>query len=91
MQGSATVAMITAAGIVAPLISENLPDMQRAMIVIVIAAGASMLSHVNDSGFWLIKQYLGLSEKETFQSWTVMTTLLAITGFAVILLMSMFL
>jgi Gnt-I system low-affinity gluconate transporter len=82
IQGSATVAMITAAGLVSPLISAgSLSDMQLAALVIAIASGASIFSHVNDSGFWLVKEYLGLTEKETFQSWTVMTTLLALVGF----------
>jgi len=68
LQGSATVAMITAAGITAPLITEAVDDMHKAMIVVVIAAGASMMSHVNDSGFWLVSKYLGITEKQTFQS-----------------------
>jgi len=82
LQGSATVAMITAAGLVAPLlVTINLSGIQLAAIVIAIASGASIFSHVNDSGFWLIKEYLGMTEKQTFASWTMMTTLLAITGF----------
>jgi Gnt-I system low-affinity gluconate transporter len=83
LQGSATVAMIAAAGLVAPVIPENSFTMpQLAALVVSIAAGASILSHVNDSGFWLVKEYLGMDEKQTFRSWTVMTTLLALTGFA---------
>lgn len=82
IQGSATVAMITASGLVSPLIIEGtFSNMQLAAMVIAIASGASIFSHVNDSGFWLVKEYLGLTEKETFQSWTVMTTLLALVGF----------
>ena len=81
LQGSATVAMITAAGLTAPLLVSEMPDMGKALLVIVIAAGASAISHVNDSGFWLVSKYLGMSEKQTFRSWTVMTTLLAATGF----------
>ena len=81
VQGSSTVAMITAASLVAPLI-ENAPytGLQLGCLVIAIASGASTTSHVNDSGFWLVNQYLGISEKETFKSWTVMTTLLALCG-----------
>jgi Gnt-I system low-affinity gluconate transporter len=80
-QGSATVAMITAAGIIAPVISEfGLNDPQRALIVIAIASGATLLSHVNDSGFWLVEKYLGMNEKQTLQSWTVMETIIAICG-----------
>lgn len=81
VQGSATVAMITAAGLVAPLLEGAVvPPAQLACIVIAIASGASIFSHVNDSGFWLVGQYLGLTERQTFRSWTVMTTLLALTG-----------
>lgn len=84
LQGSATVAMITAAGITAPLLglTETSPP-QLAVLVIAIASGATIFSHVNDSGFWLVKQYLGLTEKETFKSWTVMTSLIAIIGLVV--------
>lgn len=91
LQGSATVAMITAAGITSPLITDAIDDIHKAMIVVVIAAGASMVSHVNDSGFWLVSKYLGISEKQTFQSWTVMTTLLAFTGFVTIWILSLIL
>ncbi len=81
LQGSATTAMIAAAGITSPLILANeFSPAQVALFVISIASGATILSHVNDSGFWLVGQYLGLNEKQTFQSWTVMTTLIAITG-----------
>ncbi len=81
LQGSATVAMITAAGLTSPLLAETISEPKKALIVIAIASGATILSHVNDSGFWLVSKYLGLSEKQTFKSWTVMTSLLALTGF----------
>ncbi len=90
LQGSATVAMITAAGLTAPLLAESVSDPQKALLVIVVASGASIMSHVNDSGFWLVGKYLGLSEKQTFKSWTVMTTLLAITGFICASILSLF-
>ncbi len=81
-QGSATVAMITAAGLTAPLLTfAELSEIKLAALTLAIAAGASALSHVNDSGFWLVKQYLGMDEKQTFKSWSVMTILLAFTGF----------
>ncbi len=84
LQGSATVAMITAAGIAAPLLGvADTSAPQLAILVIAIASGATIFSHVNDSGFWLVKQYLGLSEKQTFQSWTVMTTVIAVVGLVV--------
>ncbi|MAY21799.1 MAG: gluconate transporter [Flavobacteriaceae bacterium] len=88
LQGSATVAMITAAGVTAPLLTLATGEIEKALLVIAIAAGASILSHVNDSGFWLVSKYLGLSEKQTFRSWTVMTTLLALTGFTTVWLIS---
>ncbi|MCM8570144.1 GntP family permease [Gramella jeungdoensis] len=84
LQGSATVAMITAAGITAPVVSGADYSMPHiALIVIAIAAGASSFSHVNDSGFWLVGKYLGLTEKQTFASWTVMTCLIALVGLTV--------
>lgn len=90
-QGSATVAMITAAGIIAPVITElGLNDPQRALIVIAIASGATILSHVNDSGFWLVGKYLGMTEKQTLRSWTVMETLIAVCGLALTLIASLF-
>ena len=92
IQGSSTVAMITAAGLVAPLmVNTALSGPQLGCMVIAIASGASIFSHVNDSGFWLVGQYLGITEKETFKSWTVMTTILAFTGFISVTLISLFL
>ena len=89
-QGSATVAMITAAGMTAPLLEgTDIGEMQTALIVIAIASGATILSHVNDSGFWLVNRYFGLSEQDTLRSWSVMTTLIALTGFTVALLLSL--
>ena len=82
LQGSATVAMITAAGLTAPLITPDFSDPQRALFVLAIAAGASILSHVNDTGFWLVSKYLGMDEKQTFRSWSVSTLLIALVGFS---------
>ena len=89
LQGSATVAMITAAGLTAPLMGVDWTAPQKALLVLSIAAGASIFSHVNDSGFWLVSQYLGLDEKQTFRSWSVMTLLIAIVGFFSICLLSL--
>ncbi len=81
VQGSSTVAMITAAGLVSPLLANaTLNSIELACMVIAIASGASIFSHVNDSGFWLVGQYLGITEKQTFRSWTLMTTILAFVG-----------
>jgi Gnt-I system low-affinity gluconate transporter len=90
-QGSATVAMITAAGIIAPVLAEfGLNDPQRALVVLAIASGATILSHVNDSGFWLVGKYFGMNEKQTLQTWTVMETIIAVCGLAFTLLASLF-
>jgi Gnt-I system low-affinity gluconate transporter len=89
LQGSSTVAMITAAGLTAPLMIGNINEIDKALLVIAIASGASILSHVNDSGFWLVSKYLGLDEKQTFRSWTVMTTILSLVGFGAVCLLSL--
>lgn len=88
LQGSATVAMITAAGITAPLLTNDYSEIDKALLVIAIATGASILSHVNDSGFWLVSKYLGLNEKQTFRSWTMMTTILSLVGFTTVVILS---
>ena len=91
-QGSATVSMVTAAGLLAPIIEATTSSAPLvAAIVIAIASGATVLSHVNDSGFWLVSRYLGMSEKQTLRVWTVMETLVGLTGFGVVLLLSFFL
>ncbi|UCG85560.1 MAG: gluconate transporter [Gemmatimonadota bacterium] len=91
-QGSATVSMVTAAGLMAPIIEATTEsELLVAAIVIAIASGATVLSHVNDSGFWLVSRYLGMSEKQTLRVWTVMETLVGLTGFGVVLLLSFFL
>jgi len=88
-QGSATVAMITSAGIISPLLSTfTLSQPDTAIIVIAIAAGATIMSHVNDSGFWIVSKYLGMNEKQTLQSWTVMETIIAVCGLVFTLILS---
>jgi Gnt-I system low-affinity gluconate transporter len=80
-QGSATVAMITAAGIISSILPVfKLDEPHMALIVIAIASGATLLSHVNDSGFWLVNKYFGMNEKQTLQSWTIMETIIALCG-----------
>ena len=90
LQGSATVAMITAAGITGPLLSSGTSEIELASLVIIIASGASTMSHVNDSGFWLVSKYLGLNETQTFKSWTMMTVILSLVGFTTAMLISLF-
>lgn len=90
-QGSATVSMITAAGLVTPLLeSFDVSEPMLGLLVIAIASGATVVSHVNDSGFWLVNRYFGLTEKQTLQSWTVMETIIGLVGFAVTLILSIF-
>ena len=89
--GSATVSMITAAGIIGPILEAyTLSEIHLALIVLSIASGATILSHVNDSGFWLVGKYLGLTEMQTLRSWTVMETIIALGGFGIALLLSFF-
>jgi Gnt-I system low-affinity gluconate transporter len=57
-----------------------------ALMVLAIAFGASACSHLNDSGFWLVSRYLGMSERQTFKTWTILTTMIALVGFALTML-----
>ena len=92
-QGSATVALTTAAGLIAPVVeaTEGLSSVDLALIVIAIAGGATVLSHVNDSGFWLVSRFFRMDEKTTLKTWTVMETLLGTIGFLLALALSLFL
>lgn len=86
--GSATVAGLTAAGIVQPLIGAM--HVKPELMVISIGAGSLMCSHVNDTGFWMFKEYLGLSVGDTFRSWTIMETIVGIVGLLGVLLLNLF-
>ena len=89
--GSATVAMTMSAGIVAAMPEvAGLPPVHLACITAAIAGGATVCSHFNDSGFWLVKSLLGMDEKTTLKTWTVMETLVGFTGFLVALVISFF-
>ncbi|WP_367569256.1 GntP family permease [Lacrimispora sp.] len=89
--GSATVAMTMAAGIVAAMPAvAGLSPLYLACMVMAIAGGSTAFSHVNDSGFWLVKSLCGLDEKTTFQTWTVMETVVGVCGFLVALVISFF-
>ncbi len=87
--GSATVALTTAAGIVSPVVA-NMTGVNLELLVIATGAGSLMLSHVNDAGFWLVKEYMGLTVKETFKTWTVMETILAFVAFGLVLILDIF-
>jgi H+/gluconate symporter-like permease len=86
--GSATVAGLTAAGIVSPLVLAN-PGINPELMVLAIGAGSLMCSHVNDSGFWMCKEYFNLSLKDTFKTWTLMETVVGITGLIGVLLLDL--
>ncbi len=85
--GSATVATITAAGIVAPL-APTLSANHLALLVLAIGCGSLFFSHVNDAGFWLVKEYFGLTVGETIKSWSVMETVISVFGFALVMVAS---
>ncbi|WP_117169590.1 GntP family permease [Paraliobacillus sediminis] len=90
-QGSATVSMVTAAGLISPVIGiMGLEGPVLGLIVISIAAGATVLSHVNDSGFWLVSRYFGLDVKDTLKTWTVMETLIGVVGLITALTLGLF-
>jgi Gnt-I system high-affinity gluconate transporter len=84
--GSATVAGLTAAGIIEPLLHQ--PGVNPNLMVLAIGAGSLMFSHVNDGGFWLFKEYFNLSIKDTFKSWSVMETIVGVAGLAGVLLVN---
>lgn len=87
--GSATVSMLTAAGIVAPIVL-NSPGTSPELVALATGAGSLVLSHVNDSGFWLIKEYFGMTVQETLATWTVLETIIGVAGLAFILILNLF-
>ncbi|WP_084516150.1 gluconate:H+ symporter [Microbacterium luticocti] len=84
--GSATVATVTAAGIVAPL-AQGLSPWHLALVVLAVGAGSLFFSHVNDAGFWLVKEYFGLTVGQTIKTWSVMETVISVVGFLFVLLL----
>jgi gluconate transporter len=86
--GSATVAGLTAAGIVQPLVATS--GVSPELMVLSIGAGSLMCSHVNDTGFWMFKEYFGISIKDTFRSWTAMETIVGVMGLAGVLVLNLF-
>lgn len=83
--GSATVAALTASGIVLPLVG---PGVSPELMVLSVGAGSLFCSHVNDTGFWMFKEYFGLTIKETFRTWTVMESLISVAGLGGVFLLS---
>ncbi|MDQ0226569.1 GntP family permease [Metabacillus niabensis] len=86
--GSATVAALTTAGLVIPMLGQS--DVNLALVVLATGAGSVIASHVNDAGFWMFKEYFGLSMKETFATWTLLETIIAVAGLGFTLLLSLF-
>ena len=84
--GSATVAITTAAAIVAPLLT-TAPDTNRELLVVALGAGSLIASHVNDSGFWLVKECLGLDVPTMLKTWTVIETIISVVALGVVLLL----
>jgi GntP family gluconate:H+ symporter len=86
--GSATVACVTAASIVAPIVA-SLPDVNRELLVVAIGTGSLIASHVNDGGFWLIKEYFNMSVAQTVVTWTALETIIAVAGLGVVLVVAL--
>lgn len=86
MIGSATVAGLTAAGIIAPLVHAS--GVSPELMVLSVGAGSVFCSHVNDTGFWMFKEYFGISVKETILSWTIMESIVSLAGLLMVILLS---
>lgn len=86
--GSATVAGLTAAGIVAPLVATT--GVNPSLMVLATGAGSLMFSHVNDGGFWLFKEYFNLSFKDTIRTWSLMETIVSIVGIIAVFILNYF-
>ncbi|MEQ4564676.1 MULTISPECIES: gluconate:H+ symporter [Micrococcaceae] len=89
-QGSATVAIVTTGGILAPSLATGYSQPQLALIVVAISSGSIIASHVNDGGFWIISKYFNMSVKDTLKTWTVLETVLSIVGFGMAALLYTF-
>ncbi|AFR31074.1 MULTISPECIES: gluconate:H+ symporter [Micrococcaceae] len=89
-QGSATVAIVTTGGILAPSLASGYSQPQLALIVVAISSGSIIASHVNDGGFWIISKYFNMSVKDTLKTWTVLETVLSIVGFGMAALLYTF-
>lgn len=88
--GSATVAITTASGLLAPVLAVH-PDVSRELLVLSLGFGSLILSHLNDGGFWIVKDTMGMTVGQTLRTWTVVETLLAVAGLGFVLLLGMFL
>ena len=86
--GSATVAVVTAASILAPMMA-SFPGVNRELLVVAIGAGSLIAGHVNDGGFWLVKEYLNMTVQQTLVTWTVLETIVAVAGLAGVMLLAL--
>ena len=86
--GSATVAVVTAASIMAPIAAAT-PGINKDLLVVAIGAGSLIASHVNDGGFWLVKEYLNMTVPQTVATWTALETIVALVGLAGVLLLAL--
>lgn len=86
--GSATVATVTTAGIMAPIVAHS--SVSRPLLALAIGCGSLFFSQVNDAGFWLVNQYFGMSVKDTLKTWSVMETIISVVGMALVLVFSLF-
>ena len=86
--GSATVAITMAAGIVAPIVA-NTPGVKLELLVIAMGAGSVILSHVNDGGFWFVKEYFNMTVPQTLKTWTVMETIISVVALVLVLLLNL--
>jgi GntP family gluconate:H+ symporter len=86
--GSATVAITTAAGLIAPMMA-TMPGTNVELMVLAMGAGSVIFSHVNDAGFWLVKEYLGMSVTQTLKSWSVVETVVSVLGLVLVLLLNL--
>ncbi|MFJ2637001.1 gluconate:H+ symporter [Streptomyces sp. NPDC093221] len=86
--GSATVAIISAAGLVAPL-AEGMSSSHTALLVLSVGAGSLFFSHVNDAGFWLVKEYFGMDVPQTLKTWSVMETVISVVALGFVMLLSL--
>ncbi|MDH6627321.1 GntP family gluconate:H+ symporter [Streptomyces sp. LBL] len=86
--GSATVATVSAAGLVAPL-AADMSTAHTALLVLAIGSGSLFFSHVNDAGFWLVKEYFGLDVGQTLKTWSIMETIISVVGGGLVLLLSL--
>lgn len=86
--GSATVATVTAAGLMAATVSAH-PDLNPSLLALAIGAGSMFFSHINDAGFWLIKEFMGMRLTDMFKTWSMIATIISVMGLALCLLLSL--